>query len=238
MQSDSLPVEPGMEHGLMNLVLTASGETMVVLLVCAIFSVISWYVIGAKWWEFRRRRSESRSFHDLTSHAHSLEARQQAIASSGRTPYTEVVRLVGSFLADLRGANERSGVARTGLSLTQLEGLSLALDSHVRGESEDANRMLPWLATIAAAAPLLGLFGTVLGIMQSFTGIAAGGSGNIAMVAPGIADALLATAAGLGAAIPAVVAYNIFPSRVARFEVELERAAQNEIASLGREGKL
>ena len=74
--------------------------------------------------------------------------------------------------------------------------------------------------------------------MQSFQRIAVSGSSSIAAVAPGIADALVATAAGLGAAIPAVIAYNVFTSRIDRFEGELERAAQGEIASLGREGRL
>jgi len=78
----------------------------------------------------------------------------------------------------------------------------------------------------------------VLGIMGAFLGIAEQGSGNIAAVAPGIADALVATAAGLAAAIPAVVAYNVFTSRIERFEGQLERAAQDAIGALGREGRL
>jgi biopolymer transport protein TolQ len=149
-----------------------------------------------------------------------------------------VVRTVSSFLSDVRNAQARDGVTRSGLSLTQLEALTLALDTQVRAEADAAAHRVPWLATIAATSPLLGLFGTVIGIMQSFQGIAVTGSSNIATVAPGIADALVATAAGLGAAIPAVIAYNVFTSRVDRFEGELERAAQAEIAALGREGRL
>lgn len=224
---------------LLGLVTSASTETMAVLLICAIFSVVSWYVIFAKWIEFRRLRSERAAYELGVRGTTSLESREQVVAGLGRSPFADVVRTVASFLADLRGANEREGVTRSGLSLTQLEALTLALDTQVRAEAEGAARRIPWLATIASTSPLLGLFGTVLGIMQSFTGIASGsGSSNIAAVAPGIADALLATAAGLGAAIPAVIAYNIFTSRVERFEGELERAAQGEIAALGREGRL
>ncbi len=224
---------------LLGMLTSASAETMVVLLICAVFSLISWYVIFAKWVEFRRLGAMGRQFDIAIEGRGSLEAREQAITALGRSPFAGIVRTVAGFLADLRGANEREGVSRSGMSLTQLEALTLALDTQVRAEAERAAHRIPWLATIASTAPLLGLFGTVLGIMQSFSGIASGsGSSNIAAVAPGIADALLATAGGLGAAIPAVIAYNIFTSRVERYEGELERAAQREVAALGREGRL
>jgi biopolymer transport protein TolQ len=114
----------------------------------------------------------------------------------------------------------------------------MTLDTRVREQADHTSRRIHWLATIGSTAPLLGLFGTVLGIMKSFNGLSVEGSSNLAAVAPGIADALIATAAGLGAAIPAVVAYNIFTSRAERFEGELERLAQDTIGSLGREGRL
>ncbi|MBL0177896.1 MAG: MotA/TolQ/ExbB proton channel family protein [Gemmatimonadetes bacterium] len=132
----------------------------------------------------------------------------------------------------------RTNVTRSGLSLTQLEALTMALDGVVRRTAERAGRLIPWLAIIGATAPLLGLFGTVLGIINAFQGISAGGSSTIASVGPGIADALVATAAGLGAAIPAVVFYNIFTARLERVEGELERTAQETIGALGREGLL
>ncbi|MBK6495043.1 MAG: MotA/TolQ/ExbB proton channel family protein [Gemmatimonadetes bacterium] len=132
----------------------------------------------------------------------------------------------------------RTNVTRSGLSLTQLEALTMALDGVVRRAAERAGRLIPWLAIIGATAPLLGLFGTVLGIINAFQGISAGGSSTIASVGPGIADALVATAAGLGAAIPAVVFYNIFTARLERVEGELERTAQETIGALGREGLL
>ena len=78
----------------------------------------------------------------------------------------------------------------------------------------------------------------MIGIINAFLGIASGGTGNIAAVGPGIADALIATAAGLGAAIPAVIAYNVFTGRSERLEGELDRVAQDTIGALGREGKL
>lgn len=224
--------------GLIQLVLSASTETTIVLIICGICSVLSWYVIGAKWWEFRRIRRARVAFDDAVSRARTVEEREQAASSLGRSPYAEIVLASTSFLADLSGAMTRANVSRIGLSLTQLEALSLTLDSKVREEAEETARMIPWLATVGSTAPLLGLFGTVLGIMKSFNGLSVEGSSNLAAVAPGIADALIATAAGLGAAIPAVVAYNIFTSRTERFEGELERLAQDTIGSLGREGRL
>lgn len=226
------------EADLLGLVLSASPETKVVLVLCAVFSLLSWYLIFAKSGEFRRLRRAGERFRDAVDGRRSLEEREQALASLGRSPFGDVVKTVAGYLADVRTAQQRDGVQRTGLSLTQLEALTLALDTQVRAEADAAARRVPWLATIAATSPLLGLFGTVIGIMQSFQGIAVSGSSSIATVAPGIADALVATAAGLGAAIPAVIAYNVFTSRVDRFEGELERTAQAEIAALGREGRL
>lgn len=224
---------------LLGLLTSASTETMAVLVICAVFSLLSWYVIFSKSAEFRRLKSLRTNFEHAIAGRTSLDSREQAVAGLGRSAFADIVRTVAGFLGDLRGANEREGVTRSGLSLTQLEALTLALDTQVRAEAERVSRRIPWLATIASTAPLLGLFGTVLGIMQSFTGIASGsGSSNIAAVAPGIADALLATAAGLAAAIPAVIAYNVFTSRIERYEGELERTAQGEIAALGREGRL
>lgn len=156
----------------------------------------------------------------------------------GNSPYAEVVHTAGSYVADLQAAMARGNVTRSGLSLTQLEALTMALDGVVRRTAERAGRLIPWLAIIGATAPLLGLFGTVLGIINAFQGISAGGSSTIASVGPGIADALVATAAGLGAAIPAVVFYNIFTARLERVEGELERTAQETIGALGREGLL
>lgn len=234
MQADSVAAE----LDIFSLVITASFETKVVLVLCAVFSLVSWYLIFAKSVEFRRLRRSAEAFDQATAGRRSLEEREQALAAIGRSPFADLVRTVAGFLGDLRHANERDGISRSGLSLTQLEALTLALDTQVRAEAEQAGRRVPWLATIAATSPLLGLFGTVLGIMQSFQRIAVTQSSSIAAVAPGIADALVATAAGLGAAIPAVIAYNVFTSRVDRFEGELERAAQAQIAALGREGRL
>lgn len=234
MQADTLAAS----RGIVDLILDAKPETTFVLIVCAVFSVVSWYIIASKWWEFRKISGQRAAFERAIERTRTLEEREQAMIALGDSPFAEIVRTASSYVADLHSVMQRDNVTRSGLSLTQLEALTMTLDAEVRGEADEMTRMLPWLATIGAAAPLLGLLGTVLGIMQSFLGIAEAGSGNIAAVAPGIADALVATAAGLFAAIPAVMAYNLFTARIERLEGELERLAQDAVGALGREGRL
>jgi biopolymer transport protein TolQ len=113
--------------------------------------------------------------------------------------------------------------------------LSTALGAAIAGEIDALGDRLNWLATIGAVAPFVGLFGTVWGIMRAFTGIAAAQNTSLAVVAPGIAEALFATALGLFAAIPAVIAYNRFSHRLNRIEARLGRFADGFHATLSRE---
>jgi biopolymer transport protein TolQ len=97
---------------------------------------------------------------------------------------------------------------------------------------------LTWLAIIGSVSPLLGLMGTVLGVMNAFIGITAQGTANIAAVAPGIAEALITTVAGLAVAIPAVIAYNHYAGKLGLFTGELEGFAAEFIGTLAREGRV
>jgi biopolymer transport protein TolQ len=144
-----------------------------------------------------------------------------------------------NFFSELRpGALRENAPETAGLSEAQLNALWLVLEK-VQDEERDAmSGGMVWLAIIAVTAPLLGLLGTVLGVMNSFIGISVTGSASIASVAPGIADALVTTAFGLVAAIPAATGYNYFVSRVNRFSGELEGFASEFIGTLAREGKL
>jgi biopolymer transport protein TolQ len=126
----------------------------------------------------------------------------------------------------------------TGLSSAQLEVLRLVLEKEEGEERDEIAHGLHWLAIIATVSPLLGLLGTVIGVMNSFLGVAATGSANISAVAPGVAEALTTTVAGLVAAIPAAMAYNYFAGRVHLFMSELEGFSSEFIGSLAREGKV
>jgi biopolymer transport protein TolQ len=99
-------------------------------------------------------------------------------------------------------------------------------------------RFVSWLATIGSVSPLLGLLGTVLGVMDAFIGIASRGSGNLSAVAPGVAEALVTTVAGLATAIPAVIAYNAYVNRLGLFAGEMEGFANEVVGSMAREGLL
>ena len=124
------------------------------------------------------------------------------------------------------------------LSAAQVEALRQVLDSQTDAERDSLGRYLTALATIGSVSPLIGLLGTVLGIIQSFLGITASGSGNIGAVAPGVAQALTATALALAVAIPAVFGYNIFANRLNGIDGELEGFGSELIALLVREGRI
>ncbi|KTE22666.1 protein TolQ [Sphingopyxis sp. H050] len=115
------------------------------------------------------------------------------------------------------------------------ERLGIAMNAAVEGEVDRLAEKIGTLATIGAVAPFVGLFGTVWGIMRSFTAIAAENNSSLAVVAPGIAEALFATAIGLFAAIPAVIAYNAFSQRLNRLESRLGRFADGLHATFSRE---
>jgi biopolymer transport protein TolQ len=109
-----------------------------------------------------------------------------------------------------------------GLPVERLEAVERAMRRAASAEISRMERYLPFLATTASSAPFIGLFGTVWGIMESFRGIGTQGSASLAVVAPGISEALIATAAGLAAAIPAVMAYNFYVNRVRHWAAEME----------------
>jgi biopolymer transport protein TolQ len=114
----------------------------------------------------------------------------------------------------------------------------MVMDKEEAEERDELAVGMTWLAVIASVSPLLGLLGTVIGVMDSFLGIVAAGSTNIAAVAPGVAEALVTTVAGLFVAIPAVMGYNYFVARLNLVSGELEGFSAEFIGSLAREGRI
>jgi biopolymer transport protein TolQ len=165
---------------------------------------------------FSRAEAASRRFIALFRRAKRLVDVQQATTQSAHSP------LVGLFRAGY--AEIESQVARAGgaQSIRSLASVERSLQRAARVESGRLSRYLPFLATTAAATPFIGLFGTVWGIMGAFANIGATGTTSITAVAPGISEALINTAAGLFAAIPALLAYNHFTSRLRRARGEME----------------
>jgi biopolymer transport protein TolQ len=229
------------------LVLTSSRETQFVLAVLAVFSLVSWYLIVLKWWQFRRMRQLGDRFLAEVEKAARLEDAYHAAMRLPPSPYNRLLREGVHFFSELKPGTLKAGAVVANpaaqpssgtLTTTQLEALRMVLAKEVAAERDAAARFIPWLATFGSVSPLLGLLGTVLGVMDAFIGIAVGGSGNIAAVAPGVAEALVTTVGGLAVAVPAVMAYNIFVNRLGLFAGELEGFAQEIIGTLAREGRI
>ena len=222
------------------LVTTSSTETKVVLLVIAVFSIVSWFIIALKWWQFRRLNRQANRFFERMEDSTRLDQAYQSVMKQPPSPYNRLFREAINFYNELRPGvlqNAGAGTHET-LTPTQLEAFKMVLWKEVSAERDLLGHYLPWLATIGSVGPLLGLLGTVMGMMDAFIGIASKGSGNIGAVAPGVAEALVTTVAGLAAAIPAVIAYNIYVNRVRLFAGELEGFANELVGTMAREGLL
>lgn len=219
--------------------LQATTPTQLVLLVLAVFSIVSWIFIFWKWAEFRRVRRDGDAFVVGMERASGLADIHRALRRLEESPYTRVFRHGVGFFSELRPraltGNEED---RRGLSSSQLDTLWMVLEKEVSEERDDLAHGLPWLAIIGSVSPLLGLLGTVVGVMNSFIGISARGTANIAAVAPGIAEALISTVVGLAVAIPAVIAYNHYASKLGLFTSELEGFGSEFVGTLAREGRV
>jgi biopolymer transport protein TolQ len=213
--------------------------TKIVLLVLAVFSVSSWVIIFWKWRHFRDVRREGDRFLDAMERAQRLEDAYRIILSLPDSPYGRVFRQGVNFFSELRpGALREGAPTAEGLSLTQLEALRMTLEKEEAEERDELSVGLTWLAVIGSISPLLGLLGTVIGVMNAFLGIVATGSTNIGAVAPGVAEALVTTVVGLAVAIPAVIGYNYYVARLNAVSGELEGFSSEFIGTLAREGRV
>jgi len=222
------------------LITTSTVATRIVLLVLSLFSVIAWFLILLKWIQFRRVQKLGDRFFKELERTTRLEDAYHTVMKLPPSPFGRLLREGVNFFSELRpGAlQEAKGAGSATLTPTQLEVLRMQLAKEIGAERDLMARFIPWLATIGSVSPLLGLLGTVLGVMDAFLGIAAGGSGNISAVAPGVAEALITTVLGLAVAIPAVIAYNIFANRLGIFAGELEGFAQEIVGAMAREGRV
>jgi len=191
------------------LVLEAGWLAKVILLILLVGSVTSLAVIAFKWRELRSAREDTEVFLE----AYLERPPDAAFDVAKRTRGSPIANLYSTGYRELTQLMRQLG---PGASVTpdQIEIILKRLGWVKTGEAHRLERGLSYLATVASAAPFVGLLGTVIGIMNAFQDIGTTGSASLAVVAPGIAEALVATAAGLGAAIPAVIAYNYVGSRV------------------------
>lgn len=241
----ALQLEGAIPTSPIELVTHASTLTQAVLVLLLVLSLLSWGIMLAKWWELRSTAAASLTFTNEFTRATRLEQVRSLSKRTPPSPFTRVFGRAAEFLHDLRagaarGDGEGALPARdTGrLSGSQVEALRLLLDSESAAERDRLSRYIPVLAMIGSVSPLIGLLGTVLGVIDAFIGIATKGSGNIGAVAPGVAEALIATAAALAVAIPATFGYNLFANRVNRIDTELEAFGTEIIAMMVREGQI
>ncbi|KPK66128.1 MAG: hypothetical protein AMS21_03085 [Gemmatimonas sp. SG8_38_2] len=213
----------------------ATVTTKAILAVLVVFSLASWILIIWKYIQFRRVRLLEDEFLAQVAQAQHLDEAYKAVIALPDSPYLRVFRHGMNFFSGLRPSSGNPG---GGLSSAQVETMRLVLEKEQVGERDTMAHGLAWLAIIASVSPLLGLMGTVVGVMDAFVGISVQGSANITAVAPGIAEALITTVTGLAVAIPAVIAYNYFASRLGLFAGELQGFAHEFIGALAREGKI
>lgn len=218
-----------------DMVAHATITTKVILLVLILFSLGSWVLIFWKWIQFRRVHMLEQEFLEHVAQAQHLDEAYKAVIALPDSPYLRVFRHGMNFFSGLRPRGENPG---DGLSAAQVETLRLVLEKEQVEERDVMAHGLAWLAIIATVSPLLGLMGTVVGIMDAFVGISVQGTANITAVAPGIAEALITTVTGLAVAIPAVIGYNLFANRLGLFAGELQGFANEFIGALAREGKI
>jgi len=227
-------------HGsLLDMVLNAGAMVQFVLLLLLFFSVVSWAIIFMKYLIIRKARRENISFLEIYMKSNKLSEMfavskrftHSTVAEVFRSGYTEHVNL-SKFMKDSPAVPEAAGV----LSL-EIRGIDNVERSLHRACSAGITRLestLGFLATTGSVSPFIGLFGTVWGIMDTFSSIGARGSATLAIVAPGISEALIATAAGLAAAIPAVVFYNYFQNSIRRIVMEMDGFASELLNILER----
>jgi biopolymer transport protein TolQ len=180
----------------------------VVLLVLLFFSIISWSIILSKWASLRRARVQSGRFLRAFRKAHRL---QDVSTVSEQFKPSPLVAVFDSAYDEYRRQGEQN--------LTAVQRAAQIASSEQLTRLE---RRLPWLATTGSVSPFIGLFGTVWGIIDAFYGLGNSAAATLSAVAPGISEALITTAAGLLAAIPAVIAYNIFTNRMREFGARMD----------------
>jgi biopolymer transport protein TolQ len=221
--------------------LTTTGSTMspialflqadivvkVVMVGLLLASVWTWTIIVAQWQRQRRARRENARFEREFWKSEDIDSFYE---SRGREDLPSA-RVLAAGIAEWRRSTDGRPVDRDGTRAR----LAVAMASAVIAETDRLASRLNILATIGSVAPFVGLFGTVWGIMRSFSDIAGAQNTSLAVVAPGIAEALFATALGLFAAIPAVIAYNRFSYGINRIEARLQRFADEFHGTLSRE---
>lgn len=217
----------GSKYNAWDLIAQAGPMVKFVIFILILASVFCWAIIVAKYFVFRDANRHTDSFLDHFYEGASWDDLSNNIRGYEYSPLAHVFQA---------GYSELQKGRKKGETLDQLhfDNLIRTLRRAITAQTTRLEKTIYFLATTGTTAPFVGLFGTVWGIMNSFQGIGATGVANLAVVAPGISEALVATAMGLAAAIPAVIAYNYFQSRLRLFISEMENFSSDFINILKR----
>jgi biopolymer transport protein TolQ len=199
--------------GILSMIAGSGPVVILVLSVLTGFSITSWAIIAWKFGQIRRSMKESRDFLDAFF---DLQNSERLVETCEKYRYGSLPRV---FRA---GSNESNAIRDRFGNVQKKDRIMLVLKRAVNAESKRLSHMVPFLATVGNTAPFIGLFGTVWGIMTSFQNIGLMKSASLAAVAPGISEALVATATGLVAAIPSVMGYNYLTHQISLIERDLE----------------
>jgi biopolymer transport protein TolQ len=219
----------GFRGSVVDLVLYSGPVVKIVLLILLFFSIICWAIIFSKLRLIKRADKESRAFLRIfwegkqlpSIFVDSKKLRNSPTAEVFRAGYVELNKL-SQVQSNPDNPRKVSDPTTLNIELGGVDNINRAMRQAATSELTKLERGLGFLATTGSTTPFIGLFGTVWGIMDAFRGIGIRGSATLAVVAPGISEALITTAAGLAAAIPAVVAYNYYINRIKVLSAEME----------------
>jgi biopolymer transport protein TolQ len=209
------------DMSLLTLITGASLPVQAVMVILLITSVFSWWYIFIKVATIKRAETESEEFENKFWSGGDLNKLYEAVTAGRRKPQGMASIFEAGFKEFVRHKQQPGMEAKMDVS-DVMEGSRRAMRAAYNRELDDLDAHLPFLASVGSVSPYIGLFGTVWGIMNAFRGLSNVAQATLSQVAPGIAEALVATAIGLFAAIPAVIAYNRFASSVDRLSVRYE----------------
>jgi biopolymer transport protein TolQ len=220
------------QGSLFDMVIHAGFVVQLVLLLLLVFSIVSWAIILMKYFNIRKVGRENGLFLSIYMKSTKLSEifpeakkfRHSSLAEIFRTGYAELAKVAKAVRGNPPG-KDAPEAAGQGVEIAGIDNVERAMNRACGSETNKLEAALGFLATTGSASPFIGLFGTVWGIMDTFKGIGARGSATLAVVAPGISEALIATAAGLAAAIPAVIFYNYYLNRIKNMSLEMDNFA-------------
>lgn len=210
---------PTNNSSLLDLIWRSSPLAKLVLIILVVFSIASWAIILTKYFAFNRAERQTLNFLDVFRRSGRLSEIYTACQ-----PYKESP-LVGVFMAGYQEIDkqiQKTPSEQSSGNIRSLNAVGRALQRASISETNRLERGVGWLASTASASPFIGLFGTVVGIIIAFQGLSLTTQASVQAVAPGIAEALIATAAGIGAAVPAALAYNHFLNKIKILTSEMD----------------